>query len=100
MHESELSDDMLRTTIPLNSIHLDDEQTTKKLSDGDESNIYLSTLIPFPPIMPGGQFYVDQHVSYGQFGRTPTNLSTNVVYDPNVLKRFVYLKKEILKNKE
>uniref|UniRef100_A0A915E8I2 Uncharacterized protein n=1 Tax=Ditylenchus dipsaci TaxID=166011 RepID=A0A915E8I2_9BILA len=47
---------------------------------------HLSTLQPFPPIMPGASFYVDQHVSHGHYGREPpSNGHPAVVYDPNVL---------------
>ncbi|KAI1728689.1 hypothetical protein DdX_00887 [Ditylenchus destructor] len=41
------------------------------------------TLRPFPPVMPGASFYVDQHVSHGHFGREADSMP--VVYDPNVL---------------
>jgi hypothetical protein len=43
----------------------------------------LSTLIPFPQVVSGAQFYVDQHISHGQFGRGSSMPS--LVYDPNVL---------------
>jgi len=45
-----------------------------------------SPLIPFPPVMPGASFYVDQHVSHGPYGREPETAS-DIVYDPNVLQR-------------
>jgi len=41
---------------------------------------------PYPAVMPGGRFYVDQHVSRGHFGRD-ANVRTSVVYDPNILMR-------------
>lgn len=47
-----------------------------------------STLMPFPPVMPGASFYVDQHVSHGHYGRETLKALPNVVYDPNVLERF------------
>lgn len=57
----------------------------------DHTQQQLSTLQPFPPVMPGGQFYVDQHISYGQFGRAASNTSdaaSSIAYDPNVLGRW------------
>ena len=42
-----------------------------------------------PVIVPRAQFYVDQHISQGQFGRDP--LAPGFVYDPNVLQRHAFI---------
>lgn len=66
--------------------------TVKEKCTIKNQNLYnqqLSTPIPFTFPMPGGRFYVDQHVSHGYYGRDladPESLSS-IVYDPNVLQR-------------